>query len=208
MRGQLARAPRVTSARKLFANRANARASTGPRTAACKARVAGNARRHGLSRYSLGDPAFAQQIAVFARLIAGTETDAYLLHLARRIAAAQIDVIRVRRARLELLSRVCEIKAGAQLVTLDRYERYALTRRRLAIREFDDARWAAAARAARLSAGAVEQEQVAKTKPTGEWSRISGACCKWRLMPTKGASYASRDSRHPARLRHCHSPAA
>ena len=39
----------MTSARKLEANRRNARASTGPRTAAGKARAAQNARRHGLS---------------------------------------------------------------------------------------------------------------------------------------------------------------
>ena len=100
----------MTSERRLFASRTNARASTGPRSAAGKARVAGNARRHGLTRSALDDPAFARDIAAFARMIAGAETDAHLLNLADRIAAAQIDVIRVRRARLELLSKVSEIR--------------------------------------------------------------------------------------------------
>jgi hypothetical protein len=39
----------VTSERKRAANRRNARAGTGPRTAAGKARVAHNARRHDLN---------------------------------------------------------------------------------------------------------------------------------------------------------------
>ena len=39
----------MTSGRQLAANRANARRSTGPKTAAGKARSAGNARRHGLT---------------------------------------------------------------------------------------------------------------------------------------------------------------
>ena len=90
---------------------------------------AGNARRHGLTRSVLGDSVFAQKIAVFARVVAGADADAHLLHLACRIAAAQIDVVRVRHARLELLARVSEVEAGAQLLTLDRYVRYALSRR-------------------------------------------------------------------------------
>ena len=40
---------RRSSARKIKANRANARASTGPRTKAGKERAAKNSRRHGLS---------------------------------------------------------------------------------------------------------------------------------------------------------------
>ena len=39
----------MSRARRAFANRLNARKSTGPRTAAGKAAVARNARRHGLS---------------------------------------------------------------------------------------------------------------------------------------------------------------
>jgi hypothetical protein len=95
----------VISARKLRANRANARASTGPRTAEGKSSAARNARRHGLSLSVLADPACAAELAVLAREIAGEGADPELQELASRIAAAQIDLVRVRRARHALLSR-------------------------------------------------------------------------------------------------------
>src|SRR5207302_8118385 len=56
----------VTSERKLAANRRNARASTWPRTVAGKARVARNARRHGLTVPIAADPALAQEVEVLA----------------------------------------------------------------------------------------------------------------------------------------------
>jgi hypothetical protein len=92
------------------ANRANAAKSTGPRTAAGKARVAQNGCRHGLNRPAGRDPAFAGDIEAWARKIcrlpaapaAGECPDPRLaleLHLARRIAEAQVEVRRVRLAR-------------------------------------------------------------------------------------------------------------
>jgi hypothetical protein len=47
--------------RKDDANRANARRSTGPRTAAGKARASRNAVRHGLSVSVLADPALSDR---------------------------------------------------------------------------------------------------------------------------------------------------
>src|SRR5258708_2641114 len=100
--------------RKRAANRANARRSTGPRTAAGKARVARNARRHGLNAPVAGDPAFAGDIEALARRICGlgepTDAEAsdpvlrLTLHLARRIAEAQVDLMRVRRVRHDMLA--------------------------------------------------------------------------------------------------------
>jgi hypothetical protein len=95
----------VISARKLHANRANARTSTGPRSAAGKARAAHNARRHGLSISVLADPVRAAELDDIAREIAGEGANPELQELAFRIAAAQIDLVRVRRARQALLSR-------------------------------------------------------------------------------------------------------
>jgi hypothetical protein len=95
----------VTSARKVQANRTNARRSTGPKTAAGRAKTAQNARRHGLRIPVLSDPALSAEVEVLAQRIAGDASSSpELLELARKIAEAEIDVIRVRRARSELVS--------------------------------------------------------------------------------------------------------
>ena len=95
----------MTSARKLNANRANARASTGPRTAAGKKRATRNALRHGLSLSALGNPTLSAEAANLAREIAGEGATPDILELARWVAEAQIDLIRIRQARHDLLSR-------------------------------------------------------------------------------------------------------
>ena len=86
------------------ANRRNAKASTGPRTAAGKASVAKNALRHGLGVPALRDPVLSEEIDRLARLIAGERADPARLEGARQIAEAQIDLRRVRRARCALLA--------------------------------------------------------------------------------------------------------
>jgi len=96
----------MTSARQIGANRVNAGASTGPRSEKGKARSSQNARRHGLSLSISLQPALSAEAENLAREIAGERvTIPPILECARRIAVAQIDLQRVRAARLDLFKR-------------------------------------------------------------------------------------------------------
>jgi hypothetical protein len=86
----------MSSARQVRANRANARASTGPKTANGKERAARNSRRHGLAVSVLNDVQWAPEVAAWARHIMGEDIDKELLFLARKIAEAQVELRRTR----------------------------------------------------------------------------------------------------------------
>ena len=94
----------MSSDLKMNANRANARASTGPRTRYGRARAARNALRHGLSLPVSSDPALSEQVEALAREIAGTGANAEVQAFARLLAEAQIQLRRVRQARHQLLT--------------------------------------------------------------------------------------------------------
>ena len=88
-----------TSARA-NANRRNAKKSTGPRTGAGKSRVATNAHRHGLAVPIAALPELETRVTVLARHIAGENPSTNRADLARRVAEAQVDLQRVRAAKL------------------------------------------------------------------------------------------------------------
>jgi hypothetical protein len=93
----------LTSDRKIKANRANARASTGPQTTRGRARAARNALRHALSLPVCSIPALSDEVETLAREIAGPGANAETQELARQVAEAQIDLRRVRSARHQFL---------------------------------------------------------------------------------------------------------
>ena len=95
----------MTSDHKIKANRANAQASTGPKTADGRARAARNALRHALSLPVCSNPALSEEVEALAREIAGPDANAEILGLACQIAEAQLDLRRVRYARHRLVSR-------------------------------------------------------------------------------------------------------
>jgi hypothetical protein len=131
----------VSSLRKRYTNRRNARASTGPRTAAGKARAAQNARKHGLRVPALRDPEKTRNIGELARKLAGPNADPQRFAAACRLVAAQINLLDIREARLPLLSRaLVDDTALKRLTTLDLYERDARSQRKSAARQFGSLR--------------------------------------------------------------------
>jgi hypothetical protein len=84
--------------RNIKANRANARASTGPKTARGRARSARNAFRHGLSLPVESDQVLGEQVQALTRQIAGSDTSVHTQILAHKTAEAQVDLLRVRTA--------------------------------------------------------------------------------------------------------------
>ena len=127
------------------ASRRNAARSTGPRTAAGKAIVARNATKHGLSVPVLADLCLAPEVEVLARTVetsvTGRAWGAPAHALAARVAETMIDLTRVRDAKRPVIAALHAdprqaMKPLRELARLDRYERRALWRRRLAVRAF------------------------------------------------------------------------
>jgi hypothetical protein len=95
----------MASERQIATNRRNARKSTGPRSGAGRKRASRNAYRHGLTLSITSTAAFAKQLDKLARKIAGNSDDAIMLERAREIAQAELELARVRRAKVALIER-------------------------------------------------------------------------------------------------------
>jgi hypothetical protein len=199
----------TTSMRRCEANRRNACASTGPRTGAGKARSAQNARHHGLSVPARYDPSRSAEIAELARRIAGAGADPECFELACRIAAAQIDIVRARGARLALYAQaLCERDGIARLAAVERYERRAWSRRKHAIRELDDARRAAGGRDANLDLAERSHRATAEPPacPAKAPQATSAPPAQQESTASSPGTLAERSQPEKARLQNCHRP--
>jgi hypothetical protein len=95
----------MASERQIAANRRNARKSTGPRSGAGKNRSSRNAYRHGLTLSISSTATFAKQLDKLVRKIAGNTENAIVLERARAVAQAELDLARVRQAKVALIER-------------------------------------------------------------------------------------------------------
>jgi hypothetical protein len=88
----------MTSTKKITANRANARKSTGPRTSRGKANASRNALRHGLATIQLPELEVSSRIKRIAKKIVGDNAGSAEYEQAVIIAESEIMLLNVRAA--------------------------------------------------------------------------------------------------------------
>lgn len=148
----------MTSRTQVDNNRRNARLSTGPRTAAGKKVVAGNARRHGLTgRLLQGSPEDLRAEAMVETWLRGLDHAPKVRTLLRTYAEAQVKLSLIRQRRLLAVATLVHADGrsanvdmtdgaeasdegrpdGLNLAKLLRYERLARAQRRVALEELE-----------------------------------------------------------------------
>ena len=129
----------MASEKQISANRANAKKSTGPRTAAGRAKSSRNAYRHGLSVPMQPHP---QAVEALAKAIAGEAAGEVELRAGRALAEAQLELKRIRATRVAAipteLDQMLNPRILARLCALHRYERQAASRRKAARRWLEE----------------------------------------------------------------------
>ena len=143
----------MTSPAKIAANRRNARRSTGPRSAAGKARARRNAFRHGLATPASLDHAAMDRIDNLVDALTIDVHSQLQFQLATVAAEAQAEIERVRQTKVNLVNRASAqlrdegaglLSAGERaalafagkteiLMACERYERRAISRRNRAL---------------------------------------------------------------------------
>jgi hypothetical protein len=129
----------MASEKQIAANRANAKHSTGPRTAAGKRKSSRNSYRHGL--FWPLPPELAIKVKAIARELMGPGASEQQSATGFAFAEAQVGLVRIRGIRNEMLLTVqregLSTRQLRRLAALDRYERYADTKRRPAMAQLD-----------------------------------------------------------------------
>ena len=135
----------MPSDRQIAANRNNAKKSTGPRSEAGRGVSRRNARRHGLAIAIRTDPAFHDDIEKLAKALSLSCGMQNVDERAREAAAAELDLLRIRKIRACLFETISLVANDAtssnlaqvndKLAKLERYERRAFSRRNRALRE-------------------------------------------------------------------------
>jgi hypothetical protein len=126
----------MATEKQIAANRANAKRSTGPKTMAGQLKSSRNAYRHGFSSPLPFDPVTLAKVDALAQALAGKEANREDLMSAAEFAEAQLELLRIRATRTTLIAKIEFINYDThklrRLLALDRYERYAHTKRRRA----------------------------------------------------------------------------
>jgi hypothetical protein len=126
----------MATAKQIAANRANARRSTGPRTALGKLTSSRNALRHGLSLPLQPDHAGSEEIHALVQALLEGDASELKLVAANDVVRAQLELARIRTARAALFADIIagldDIQSLKQLAALDRCERIAYAKRRKA----------------------------------------------------------------------------
>jgi hypothetical protein len=132
----------LPSDRRVAANRANAKKSTGPKSAAGKRRSGRNALRHGLAIDIGHDTSLGGPVEELASAMA-SQGQLKQTPLLRQLAEVELDLLRIRKVRATIFeANLPQADAATsdyrtlstQLAKLERYERRAISRHKRVLR--------------------------------------------------------------------------